>query len=167
MKNYITRTIDQTLLEWKERNVHKPLLLRGARQVGKSSAVRHVRIWPLYAISSLFPSLPWKEGLEIGIPISYLPYIYYLLIYSTHKFLLITSLYAIVRTDEHKILPEPKDKITNVISNLFVQHWFITFIVTLIQILRIDKVKQVTLLKSLLCPNGKLGIWNGFRVTIR
>lgn len=42
MKNYITRTIDQTLLEWKERIVHKPLLLRGARQVGKSSAVRQL-----------------------------------------------------------------------------------------------------------------------------
>ena len=42
MKNYITRTIDQMLLEWKERDVHKPLLLRGARQVGKSSAVRQL-----------------------------------------------------------------------------------------------------------------------------
>ena len=42
MKNYIQRNIDQTLLEWKESAVHKPLLLRGARQVGKSSAVRHL-----------------------------------------------------------------------------------------------------------------------------
>ena len=42
MKNYITRTIDQTLHEWKERDIHKPLLLRGARQVGKSSAVRQL-----------------------------------------------------------------------------------------------------------------------------
>ena len=42
MKNYITRTIDHTLLEWKESTVHKPLLLRGARQVGKSSAVRQL-----------------------------------------------------------------------------------------------------------------------------
>ena len=115
MKNYISRSIDRTLLEWKERDVHKPLLLRGALQVGKSiaeidyltvqdmhvlpikvkagtqggmkslwmfmrekhltqavrcslenfgsfdyidkeddNAVRHVRICPLYAISSLF-----------------------------------------------------------------------------------------------------------------
>ena len=42
MKNYITRNIDNTLLEWKNSTVHKPLLLRGARQVGKSSAVRQL-----------------------------------------------------------------------------------------------------------------------------
>ena len=42
MKNYIRRNIDSTLLEWKESNAHKPLLLRGARQVGKSSAVRQL-----------------------------------------------------------------------------------------------------------------------------
>ena len=42
MKNYIPRSIDKTLLEWKEDVSHKPLLLRGARQVGKSSAVRHL-----------------------------------------------------------------------------------------------------------------------------
>ena len=39
---YIQRSIDQQLLEWKQGNVRKPLLLRGARQVGKSSAVRHL-----------------------------------------------------------------------------------------------------------------------------
>lgn len=42
MKHYIPRHIDQTLIEWKERTIHKPLLLRGARQVGKSSAVRQL-----------------------------------------------------------------------------------------------------------------------------
>lgn len=42
MDNYIARNIDKTLLEWKERASRKPLLLRGARQVGKSSAVRHL-----------------------------------------------------------------------------------------------------------------------------
>ena len=39
---YIPRTIDQELLKWKEDRRHKPLLIRGARQVGKSSAVRHL-----------------------------------------------------------------------------------------------------------------------------
>lgn len=39
---YIQRSIDQQLLEWKQSSVHKPLLLRGARQVGKSSAIRHL-----------------------------------------------------------------------------------------------------------------------------
>ena len=35
---YCKRNIDLHLLEWSKREVHKPLLLRGARQVGKSSA---------------------------------------------------------------------------------------------------------------------------------
>ena len=39
---YIPRSFDQQLLEWKQGKVRKPLLLRGARQVGKSSAVRHL-----------------------------------------------------------------------------------------------------------------------------
>ena len=39
---YIRRTIDKTLLDWKNAAVHKPLLLRGARQVGKTSAIRHL-----------------------------------------------------------------------------------------------------------------------------
>ena len=39
---YISRSIDKTLEQWKESTTHKPLLLRGARQVGKSSAVRHL-----------------------------------------------------------------------------------------------------------------------------
>lgn len=39
-KIYYPRTIDSYLLEWKNERAHKPLLLRGVRQVGKSSAVR-------------------------------------------------------------------------------------------------------------------------------
>lgn len=41
MQEYIQRNIDVELLEWKDNPMGKPLLLRGARQVGKSSAVRH------------------------------------------------------------------------------------------------------------------------------
>lgn len=41
MQEYIQRNIDVELLEWKNNPMRKPLLLRGARQVGKSSAVRH------------------------------------------------------------------------------------------------------------------------------
>lgn len=41
MQEYIQRKIDVELLEWKNNPMRKPLLLRGARQVGKSSAVRH------------------------------------------------------------------------------------------------------------------------------
>ncbi len=40
-QEYITRNIDRQLISWKEEPLRKPLLLRGARQVGKSSAVRH------------------------------------------------------------------------------------------------------------------------------
>lgn len=39
---YYERLIDSHLLEWASRSEHKPLLLRGARQVGKSTAVRHL-----------------------------------------------------------------------------------------------------------------------------
>ena len=39
---YHTRNIDRHLIAWKEDPRHKPLLVRGARQVGKSSAVRHL-----------------------------------------------------------------------------------------------------------------------------
>ena len=42
MDKYLARSIDQALLEWKDSPRRKPLLLRGARQVGKSCAVRHL-----------------------------------------------------------------------------------------------------------------------------
>ena len=39
---YFQRIIDRYLEQWAKRNDHKPMLLRGARQVGKSTAVRHL-----------------------------------------------------------------------------------------------------------------------------
>ncbi|MDR1239321.1 MAG: ATP-binding protein [Treponema sp.] len=39
---YFYRNIDAALLEWSKEARRKPLLLRGARQVGKSSAIRHL-----------------------------------------------------------------------------------------------------------------------------
>ncbi|MDR0831039.1 MAG: AAA family ATPase [Prevotellaceae bacterium] len=45
MKNevkYLKRKIDSDLEDWKNNSKHKPLLMRGARQVGKSSAVRNL-----------------------------------------------------------------------------------------------------------------------------
>ena len=39
---YYSRNIDSYLTQWKDSEGHKPLLLRGARQVGKSSAVRNL-----------------------------------------------------------------------------------------------------------------------------
>lgn len=42
MSRYFERKIDAELLNWAAQKNHKPLLLRGARQVGKSSAVRQL-----------------------------------------------------------------------------------------------------------------------------
>ncbi|MBN2770563.1 MAG: ATP-binding protein, partial [Spirochaetes bacterium] len=39
---YLHRTLDNTLLEWKNSEKRKPLLLRGARQVGKTDSVRNL-----------------------------------------------------------------------------------------------------------------------------
>ena len=41
MVEYIHRNIDSELIAWKEDSMRKPLLLRGARQVGKLSAVKN------------------------------------------------------------------------------------------------------------------------------
>ena len=41
IEEYIKRNIDAQLIAWKEDTMRKPLLLRGARQVGKSSAIRN------------------------------------------------------------------------------------------------------------------------------
>lgn len=40
IKQYYNRNIDNELLVWKDEENRKPLLLRGARQVGKSSSIR-------------------------------------------------------------------------------------------------------------------------------
>ena len=40
--SYYKRMIDASLSVWALKRVHKPVLLRGARQVGKSTAVRHL-----------------------------------------------------------------------------------------------------------------------------
>ncbi|GHU71746.1 hypothetical protein FACS189413_13870 [Bacteroidia bacterium] len=42
MMDYFKRKIDYALLEWKNDRRHKPLMLRGARQIGKTSAVRNL-----------------------------------------------------------------------------------------------------------------------------
>jgi len=41
MRKYYKRNIDNTLLAWSKESERKPLLLRGTRQVGKTTAVRH------------------------------------------------------------------------------------------------------------------------------
>ncbi|MDP2238352.1 MAG: AAA family ATPase [Bacteroidales bacterium] len=39
---YLKRTIDEELLNWKSAKIRKPLMLRGARQVGKTSTVKNL-----------------------------------------------------------------------------------------------------------------------------
>ena len=39
MQKTFSRDIEQALINWKQKSVHKPLLLRGARQVGKSHII--------------------------------------------------------------------------------------------------------------------------------
>lgn len=43
-QKYIQRTIDQHLIQWKEDPNHMVLLVRGARQIGKTSAIRHLGV---------------------------------------------------------------------------------------------------------------------------
>lgn len=59
MDKYLSRSIDQALLEWKDNPRRKPLLVRGARQVGKSSTIRH-----LGKNFKYFWKLMWKEILR-------------------------------------------------------------------------------------------------------
>jgi len=55
---YFLRSIDFHLNNWKNDSHHKPLLLRGARQVGKSSAVRHLGITFEYFLEVNFERNP-------------------------------------------------------------------------------------------------------------
>jgi len=38
---YLRRKFDRFLCEWKSREDHLPLIIKGARQVGKTECVRH------------------------------------------------------------------------------------------------------------------------------
>lgn len=68
-KTYFTRTIDSHLLEWKDSRTRKPLLLRGARQVGKSSAIRHFAKSFEYFIEANFEKQPQiNEIFEADLP---------------------------------------------------------------------------------------------------
>lgn len=59
---YIERPIDTLLLEWKNSANRKPLLLRGARQVGKSWAVEHLGETFDYFIEVNFEKRPEMLG---------------------------------------------------------------------------------------------------------
>lgn len=67
---YYERIIDSYLEEWASRETHKPVLLRGARQVGKSTAVRHLGERFANYVEINFEKQPeykklFKENLEV------------------------------------------------------------------------------------------------------
>ena len=63
---YYERLIDNYLSEWASRDVRKPVLLRGARQVGKSTAVRHLGKQFEYYVEINFEKKPEYKKLFQG-----------------------------------------------------------------------------------------------------
>lgn len=67
---YIKRHIDNYLLDWKNDLDRKPLLLRGARQVGKTTAIKHLGEQYDYFIEANFEKQKDLKSLfEKGLPI--------------------------------------------------------------------------------------------------
>jgi predicted AAA+ superfamily ATPase len=60
---YIERKIDVELLEWQGSSSRKPLLIRGARQVGKSTAIRNLSKHFDYFIEINFDEQPQYQNL--------------------------------------------------------------------------------------------------------
>ncbi|MCK5137391.1 MAG: hypothetical protein KAR19_16525 [Bacteroidales bacterium] len=58
---YLERSIDRELLDWKEAPERKPLLVRGAKQVGKSSSIRKLGE-SFSCIPNLRSALPTAEA---------------------------------------------------------------------------------------------------------
>jgi uncharacterized protein len=58
---YLERRIDFELTQWKKENKRKPLIIRGARQVGKSSSVRHLAKSFKYFIELNFEENPYLK----------------------------------------------------------------------------------------------------------
>ena len=65
---YLNRLIDKELLCWKNDKEHKPILLRGARQVGKSSSVRKLAKEFVFFIAEQFAGLELLESSSCFMP---------------------------------------------------------------------------------------------------
>lgn len=63
---YLERNIDQELEKWKLQSSRKPLMIRGARQVGKSSSVRHLGVQFEYFIELNFEENPHYAAIFEG-----------------------------------------------------------------------------------------------------
>ncbi len=67
---YISRIVDKSLECWKKQDNRKPLLIRGARQVGKSSAVRHLGEQFEYYVEINFEKQPqYKKVFEADLDV--------------------------------------------------------------------------------------------------
>lgn len=65
---YLERKIDKELLLWKKASNRKPLVLRGARQVGKSTAVKHLATQFKYFVEINFDENPsYASAFENGL----------------------------------------------------------------------------------------------------
>lgn len=56
--SYFSRAIDGELIAWSESKDHKPLLLRGARQIGKSTSVKNLAVHFRYFAEVNFELMP-------------------------------------------------------------------------------------------------------------
>ncbi|MEI6411554.1 MAG: AAA family ATPase [Bacteroidota bacterium] len=63
---YYKRLIDSHLSAWKNSETRKPLILRGARQVGKSSAVRHLALQFEHFVEVNFEETPALKSVFSG-----------------------------------------------------------------------------------------------------
>jgi len=66
MDKYFSRLIDGVLIAWKREKKHKPLLLRGARQVGKSSSVKQFAKQFDYFVEVNFERHPQLKDFFVG-----------------------------------------------------------------------------------------------------
>ena len=55
---YLKRTIDEELFKWKSAERRKPLILRGARQVGKTSTIKNLAAHFTYFVEINFDERP-------------------------------------------------------------------------------------------------------------
>jgi predicted AAA+ superfamily ATPase len=67
---YLKRNVDKSLFDWKLEPSRKPLLIRGARQIGKTSAVRHLAdSFDHYIEVNFEESQSYKKVFESGLDI--------------------------------------------------------------------------------------------------
>ena len=68
---YINRTIDKELLSWKLADKRKPLLIRGARQVGKTSSIKNLKQHFTYFVEINFDENPsYARIFEMGLSVA-------------------------------------------------------------------------------------------------